>query len=362
MLRAAIGFAAIVAFAATAVTASGHVSPSGCANDHSLFMDMSGLNEVKRNGDRISVAPTFGNTSVNACEITNGTVTVAFPNADGTKGPEVVVATGVNLPVGKTKTFSAATHTVRFDSGVFRGFVWIELKGVWHFEGHGPDPVSVGALGRPLVISRPHVTFGVGAVASGSSPFTVTYTYSAENDSPSDPAGEMSNPTPGAVGVEVADDSCSPVTFTGGDTTITVPPDLQKGETWTYECTRPLPAGSLVDIATFTGGSTRDGRAWPKRTVRHAWCGRLPATIVGTKRANKIVGTPGKDVIVARAGDDVVDGRGGADVICGGDGNDTLRGKGGNDELRGEAGADKLAGGRGVDKLVGGPGRDTRVQ
>lgn len=362
MLRAAIGLTAIVAFAATAVTASGHVSPSGCANDHSLFMDMSGLNEVKRNGDKIAVAPTFGNTSANACDITEGTVTVAFPNADGTKGPEVVVATGVGLPVGKTKTFPAATHTVRFGSGVFRGFVWIELKGVWHFDGHGSDAVSVGALGRPLVISRPHVTFGVDAAKSASSPWTVTYTYSAENDSPSDPAGEISNPTPGAFGVEVADDSCSPVTFTGGDTTVTVPPVLEKGETWTYECTRSLPAGSLVDIATFTGASTRDGRPWPKRTVRHAWCGRLPATIVGTTKADEIEGTPGKDVIVARRGDDVVDGRGGGDLICGGDGNDTLRGKRGDDVLRGEAGADKLVGGRGEDRLLGGRGHDSLIQ
>jgi hypothetical protein len=43
-------------------------------------MNMTGLDAVKRNGDKVSIA-TFSNTVANACDVTNGTVTVAFPNS-----------------------------------------------------------------------------------------------------------------------------------------------------------------------------------------------------------------------------------------------------------------------------------------
>jgi hemolysin type calcium-binding protein len=361
MLRGVIVFVAL--FALTAPLAAGHPSPPDCTAS-AVHFQLNSPFPIKRNGDVVSVVAGIGNdNSAGACDITDATVTLSFPAPDGSAdGRIVTLGSGLDFPGGAAvTTFPAKKYMVEFDTGVFRGPVKVSIEGTQHFPG-GDTTGSIGSMASPLVISRPHVTFGVGAVASVSSPFTVTYTYSAENDSPSDPAGEVNNPTPEVIGVEVADDNCSPVTFTGGDTTDTDPPLLQKGETWTYECTRSLPAGSLVNIAVFTGTSTRDGRAWPKRTVRHAWCGRLPATIVGTKKADTIEGTPHKDVIVARGGDDVVDGRGGGDLICGGDGNDTLRGKGGDDVLRGEAGADKLVGGSGVDRLLGGPGHDSLIQ
>jgi hypothetical protein len=358
MLRGIV--ALIMVAAVTAPLAAADQHPDGCVNDHSLFMNMTGLDSVKRNGDKISVAPTFGNTSANACDVTGGTVTIAFPNADGTKGDPIVVAENVTLLVGKTKTFPARTHTVHFDPGVFRAPVWIELDGVWH-TGEPDTEGMIGALGRPLVISRPHVTFSVSPTISLIPPYTVTYDYYAENDSPSDP-GIPSNPTPGVGGAAVADDHCSPVEFFDGDTTPSNPPIIDPGEMWTYKCSRPLPAGSLVDTATFTGFSTRDGRPWPKRTVRTAFCGRQFATILGTNKADTLTGTPGPDVIVARDGNDVVEGLSGDDIICGGAGKDTLRGMAGNDTLRGEHGDDKLIGGAGTDTLIGGPGTDIERQ
>jgi Ca2+-binding RTX toxin-like protein len=347
--------------AVLAPLAAGHPHPEGCAADHSLVMSTTGLETVKRNGDKVTVAPTFGNTAANACDVTNGTVTVAFPNSDGTKGELITVATNVTLLAGKTKTFPAVTRTVHFDGGVFRGTVWIELDGVWHTAEPDNPPGLVGALGLPLVISRPHVTFSVSPTISLTPPASVTYDYYADNDSPVDP-GVPNNPTPGAYQVQVLDDHCSPVTFTGGDTTISVPPTIDPGEMWSYQCSRPLPVGSLVDIATFTGLSTRDGRPWPKRRVVTAFCDRQLGTIVGTDKADTLTGTPGPDVIVARDGNDVVEGLGGDDIVCGGAGNDTLRGMAGSDSLRGEGGDDKLIGGAGTDTLIGGPGADTQRQ
>ena len=353
--------------AMTAPLAAGHPSPPGCTQDALSFDWGPGLNIVHRNGDVITINAMVGNDNIpnGVCDVTDATIKLVFPNPDGSSnGQEFVLATNVDLPGGTPKkSFGKRKLTVDFDPGVFRGFVTIAVSGISHFMTPDPaDPGSLTSSGRPLVISRPHVTFSVSPTISLIPPYTVTYDYFSENDSPSDPVGEISNPTPTVVGAEVADDNCSPVAFTGGDTTISDPPIIDKGETWSYQCSRSLPAGSLVDTATFTGFSIRDGRPWPKRTVRTGFCERQLATIVGTDKADKLTGTPGPDVIVARDGDDVVEGLGGDDIICGGAGSDTLRGMGGADTLRGEGSPDKLIGGAGIDTLLGGPGADIERQ
>jgi hypothetical protein len=356
----------MIVAAVTAPLAAGHTSPPGCTQAAFTYHWGPAMNVVHRNRDVVPVTVSVGNDNSigsGTCDVTDATVTLQFPNPDGTAdGRMFTLATDVNFPAGSApKSFSTKKLTLDFDPGVFRGPVAIGVTSIWHTGAPDWGPVFSGSS-FPVVISRPHVTFSVSPTISLVAPATVTYDYSAENDSPSDPAGEMSNPTPEVVGAEVKDDQCSPVEFTGGDTTISEPPIISKGEMWTYECERPLPAGSLVDIAKFTGFSTRDGRAWPKRTVVTAFCGRQLATIVGTDKADKITGTVGPDVIVARDGDDVVEGLGGDDIICGGPGRDTLRGNGGADVLRGEGSADKLIGGTDTDTLIGGPGADVERQ
>jgi Ca2+-binding RTX toxin-like protein len=346
--------------------AAAHQHPTGCAQAAFTFDWGAGLNVVHRNGDVVPITAKVGNNGVigtGICDVTDATVTLEFPKTDGTAGGRsFTLGTNVDFPAGSApKSFATKKLTLDFDPGVFRGPVKIAVTGVWHTTEPDPDP-STSSSSFPVVISRPHVTFSVSPTISLIPPFTVTYGYSAENDSPQDPVGEISNPTPAVGDVSVTDDHCSPLVFTGGDTTISDPSFIDPAETWTYECTRPLPAGSLVDIATLTGVSRRDGRPWPKRTVRMAWCGRELATIVGTKKADTLGGTPGPDVIVARDGNDLVEGLGGNDVICGGAGSDTIRGMGGDDTLRGEGGADKLIGGSGMDTVIGGPGADTERQ
>ena len=87
-------------------------------------------------------------------------------------------------------------------------------------------------------------------------------------------------------------------------------------------------------------------------------CGGLPATIVGSDRADDIRGTNRNDVIASLGGRDTVDGRGGNDTICLGAGADEATGGGGDDLIDGEAGADYIRGNRGVDTIFGGAGRD----
>ncbi|HET6657932.1 MAG TPA: calcium-binding protein [Gaiellaceae bacterium] len=347
----------------TAPLAAGHPSPPGCTQD-AISVDWGqGINIVHRNGDVVTINAKVGNDHLASgiCDVTDATITLTFPNSDGTSnGQEFVLATGVDLPAGTPmKSFGKKDLKVNFDPGVFRGYVTIFVTGTTH--GADPDYPTGSGSGRPVVITRPHVSFSVSPTISIVPPYTVQYDYYAENDSPDDPGVPVSS-TPEVEDAEVTDDHCSPVAFTGGDTTISVPAIINKGEMWSYHCERSLPAGSLVNVAKFTGFSIRDGRPWPKRRVTTAWCGRLPATMVGTEKANTLTGTAGPDVIVGRGGNDVIKGLGGDDVICGGDGADTLRGNGGNDTLRGEAGPDKLIGGTGTDTLAGGPGVDVQHQ
>lgn len=91
-------------------------------------------------------------------------------------------------------------------------------------------------------------------------------------------------------------------------------------------------------------------------------CQGEPATIVGSKGADRLVGTRRADVIVGRGGGDRIDGGRGADVICGGRGADRLNGGRGADRIRG--GTDRRVEGPAGsylvgDVLTGGPGDDT---
>jgi hypothetical protein len=97
-------------------------------------------------------------------------------------------------------------------------------------------------------------------------------------------------------------------------------------------------------------------------------CAGQKATLVGSKRDDKLVGTPDADVIVGLGGNDRINGGGGDDVICakggddrvnGGGGADTVRSGGGGDRTGGGGGADNLRGGGRPDRLSGGGGADT---
>lgn len=106
-------------------------------------------------------------------------------------------------------------------------------------------------------------------------------------------------------------------------------------------------AATVTSAALLLVGTTLTGPA-PAAVVR---CQGEPATIVGTRGADRIVGTRRRDVIAARGGNDRVDGARGADLVCGGNGADRLEGGRGPDRLHG--GRDQRAEGPAGDYLVG---------
>ena len=84
-------------------------------------------------------------------------------------------------------------------------------------------------------------------------------------------------------------------------------------------------------------------------------CDGLPATIVGSSKADVLLGTVGPDVVWAGAGNDRIKGFDDDDILCGGTGEDVLIGGHGDDVLIGGRGADTLRGGGGVDECTGSP-------
>ncbi len=93
-------------------------------------------------------------------------------------------------------------------------------------------------------------------------------------------------------------------------------------------------------------GVPRRGRPAPSG----ASCHGAAATLIGSRRGDRLTGTDGRDVIVGFGGNDKIYARGGRDVICA---------RRGGDEVTAGPGADWIRGGRGSDDLRSGPGRDT---
>lgn len=219
---------------------------------------------IHRNGDDLTFTIRLQNTVPNGCDLTDVTITVELPKPDGTLGPPTVLAADQDLPAG-TAPYVVATvpYTIDLDPGIFKAPIKISDSETIH---GASDTPSSGSTTMFIYISRPHATLTVTpAPSSGAAPLSTTYSYSVTNDSEHNPSD--SDPALGAPGGGhgvVSDDTCDTLTFTGGDTTVTVPPLLQLGETWTFTCTHLFGVpGTFVNHVSITGGSTRDGRPWP---------------------------------------------------------------------------------------------------
>lgn len=256
--------------------AGAHQDPAGCTSSGSLvgIDSSSNLHTIKRNGDRLEIAVQVRNDgSSSLCSVSDAEVKVQLPAPDGTAtGPLLTVATDLDLPAGTPPTIlpTKVPYEVQLNDGVFSAPVSAQISGTGHFG--DPDTTTGGGHTTNVVISRPHITLTVTPSAtSGPAPFGVTYTYTATNDSPVDPAQPSNTPDLGAPEDRtiISDDLCSPVTYASGDTDMSSPPYLNDGETWTLTCTRSFARpGSFTNTASIVGDSSRDGRPWPETTAQ----------------------------------------------------------------------------------------------
>ena len=94
------------------------------------------------------------------------------------------------------------------------------------------------------------------------------------------------------------------------------------------------------------------------RAPSHPRCHGVPATLFGSRHADRLRGTRGPDVIVAFGGDDKINGRGGRDRICARRGDDRVTAGWGDDRILGGPGSDNVWGGAGRDMIRGATGFD----
>jgi uncharacterized repeat protein (TIGR01451 family) len=264
---------------------------------HIDFDISNGLLIIHRNGDHLDLRVIVRNDiDAKACSATNAKISIQVPGPDGTlSGPITVVASNLELPAGMGPTTlpTEVPYDVSFNPGVFSG----SLKISWEYTLHTGEPDDTGdsgSLETHIFTSKPHVAVSVTpSSSSGPAPFPVTYEYKATNDSPENPK-DLPPPAVG-TGIEgdhgvVVDDTCSPLTFIGGDTTVTAPPLLQEGETWTFTCMHvfDLP-GTFVNHASIVGSSTRDGLPWPTDTAQSSVTALGPDLTVAKSHAGDFV-------------------------------------------------------------------------
>jgi len=139
---------------------------------------------------------------------------------------------------------------------------------------------SAGAFLALIPCPPPHTTLTVNAAPnSGVAPLTTTFTYSEANDG----ARPIS-------GVKITDDTCSPLTFSGGDTNGNG--ILDPGETWTYTCTHVFAAaGTFTSHIVATGVDTIANQAVPQSTAQATVTARVGAHTTLTVKANPSSGT-----------------------------------------------------------------------
>jgi uncharacterized repeat protein (TIGR01451 family) len=305
----ALGTAAGPAFAAE--------DPPGCTTGglNLSFAPSTGNSVIHRNDDHLDVAVIVRNDAPGACSFVDTTISVSVPKPDGTAGPPVDIVTGASFPGGMAPTTLPTTvpFDFAFNPGVFKGPLSTAFTGTGRFP--GGDSNTAGSLGTTVRISRPHVSLSVTpAPASGPAPLSTTYTYEATNDSPVDPDQPTTTPAVAAPSGDtaiLADDTCSPLVFTGGDTTVTTPPLLQVGETWNFTCERLFAApGTFTNHVSVAGSSTRDGRPWPPSTAQSTVTATGPDVAVAkTHQGDFTAGGKGAyEITVRNAGTDPTSG------------------------------------------------------
>lgn len=292
---------AFVAALVFSAAANAHQSPQGCAaTAPTIAFSSATLKQLEppaRIGDRFDLQANVGNPSgpgAPPCDISQLTVRIHPPSADGRTGEGITLAEDVTLDSGTPghDLDASLPYTVDLAEKVFQAPMEISWSAVIHDR---EDTFETGnGRGASLVVTRPSATLEVTPhLSSGQAPLTINYSYALTNTSPVDGSalavpsilpgsGLPSGPT-GLIG----DDRCEPVipapTVTGLRTESTagpVPglPGLFPGLTWNFSCTTTfqLP-GTYSSQPVINAISGADGRPWPNVAITST-----PVTVIGS--------------------------------------------------------------------------------
>jgi hypothetical protein len=148
-------------------------------------------------------------------------------------------------------------------------------------------PAPTETASASVTVRNPHtVLTKLASPTNGPFPLPVTFTYHEHNDG-TDPISA----------VAVGDDTCAPLTFTGGDTNSNG--ILDPGETWNYTCSHTYnQPGSLTNHVTATGTDTVDSLPAPVENAQATVTVTCDHTLTGTVSGTPILGPGGAWCIV----------------------------------------------------------------
>lgn len=250
---ALVASATVGVMALGASSASAHESPENCRTN-ALELSITKSRALVRNGDTIDYTVNIANSSGTPCDVTDATVKLTLPAADGSAtGREVTLEADGDYPASMApQRFASVSYTVALNPGVTNALVQATADGTLH-DNDPDDEVHIAkTLGTRA--TQPHATLTKTATPDhGTAPLTVTYDYRLTNDS------TTNVPIRGAT---VTDDKCAPVTYTGGDSDADGLIDV--GESWSFVCTQTFNAAdTIINTATATGTSSVDDRPVP---------------------------------------------------------------------------------------------------
>lgn len=252
-------------------------APAGC-NSNSLDLTVTKDRTVVEEGDIITYAvyvTNLDNGSSIACDITGATVTITLPATDGTPtGNAITLATGVDYPAGTASTLvGTASYTVNVDPGVTDVVAQGNVSGTLHDAPTNHAASITKTVGTS--VTQPSMSLAkIANPSSGQATFTATFTYTITNTS--------STNVP-LTAVSINDDSCSTMTFTGGDTNNNATFDV--GEQWVYICKQTF---------TRAGTFTNTAKAFATNTVdsRNITSNQAQATVIVRARTSGLPGLP----------------------------------------------------------------------
>src|SRR4029453_5968575 len=104
-------------FLLAAPRAAAHQHPTGCSQAAFTFDWGPGLDAIHRNADVVATTTKVRNNGVirtGICDVTDATVTLQFPNSDGTSGGQLfTLATNVDFAAGSApQTFTTKNLTI----------------------------------------------------------------------------------------------------------------------------------------------------------------------------------------------------------------------------------------------------------
>jgi len=268
-------------FAALCQAAAADESPAGCTGnrlDVSLSSPPLDSPAAYRIGDRLELTVAVANDGPAACDVSGLRVLLELPDRDGTPGSEIEVAEGVSVPAGQASRViaPAVPYEVELADGTFHAPVSLSWTAREH-SGATARTITGGET-RVLRITRPRTELVARpSVSSGRAPLDVTYTYRLTNTSPAgegSPAAVLFSPRAQDFRSLIRDTNCAPVMYLSGDLndpfaiptleTVPVGDGSSEPETWTFSCSRTLPApGVYSGTVTVDGLSTADYRPWP---------------------------------------------------------------------------------------------------